>query len=110
MYMSAKSFNFLEFIQMLADFNTVVANLDECGWDTSIYDIENFCMSNNCNGMAMFQNLMGSMFDAFGQVNDIVSVLTHFPGDTEAALYDQTEALGVAFANILKMMFKITTL
>lgn len=58
----ATSGDLIQLFQLLTDSATIIANLDSCGLEQSVVDVENFCLTHDCGITAIISNLSSNVF------------------------------------------------
>ena len=94
----------LQFFNLIVDGASLIANIDECGVEQSIIDIENYCDKNDCSPQTLFNNMINKAFQFVDKFNSMFAAYTNFPGDTEEELYEQTETVGKALGTIIRLI------
>ena len=65
--------------EKLSDFNSLLFMLYymvdyECEIEQYIYDLSNFCFTNNCEGEQLLQNEMSKVFQVTGALNALAAI------------------------------------
>ena len=93
--------------QMATDISAVIANIDECGLQRSILDVEHFCATNDCTGNQILNNLTNNVFKIIDKINTFVSGATSLPGETEEIIYDTMESMGTSIGATLRLILNV---
>jgi hypothetical protein len=54
--------NLVALFQLFTDSASIIANLDECGLEQSVIDVEHFCDTQGCSGPVILSNLTAHLF------------------------------------------------
>jgi hypothetical protein len=58
----ATSGNVIQLFQLMTDSATIIANLDSCGLEQSVVDVESYCAAHDCSLPAIVANLSSNVF------------------------------------------------
>lgn len=79
---SIVNFDIFAFFQLCGDFTTILANLGECGGESSIQDVLMFCLTHDCSPMTIAANVGDSIFTIFEVLSNVANVAWNFPANT----------------------------
>ncbi|CDW83775.1 UNKNOWN [Stylonychia lemnae] len=100
-----KEQDFFLIFDLVRDFMAVTANIDECGLEKSIIEVEKFCLKNDCSPPTIFGGLAAKAFQIFDKLTTIADMLQEFPGDDAQEVFDQGQSIGKALGSMIRIIF-----
>jgi hypothetical protein len=97
-------------VQLIGDTSAILANFDECGFDSTLYDIQMFCSENDCSGSTIITNMMGHSFQIIGYVNTIMGSMKQFGYVDNTQMFSLSENVGDAIGQIIKVMLNFQSI
>ena len=93
--------------QMVQYMATMIANIEECGFEQSVTDIVLYCKTNVCSMDTFVSQIAVKGFQLLDKINQIVEVAQAPLGQTPEAIFDQAEIFGKAIGGIIRLLIGI---
>ena len=75
--------NIIGYVQDILDIAAIINNINDCGVEQLIYDLERFCDKNPCTIETAIKALTEKLFALIDKMNNIAECYVDFPNQTD---------------------------